>query len=111
MSIRSTVEINHDHGPGDTDAHLLAWVKRIQGFLRSGQERDLPHGFDLKWLRHHSAPEPTRDSLLLRAMADAIAPLLTPARGLSAGLIGRATQERADALARVALDAIRKLEP
>jgi hypothetical protein len=52
MSNRSLIEFNHDYCPKDEE--LLEWAKKIQTYLHSGDERELPRGLCLLEMRHHS---------------------------------------------------------
>jgi hypothetical protein len=58
MSYRSLVELNHDFSPGENDAELLLWARKMRTYVGSGDKRDLPPGAELKWRRHHSDPCP-----------------------------------------------------
>ncbi len=57
MSQRSLLEVNHDHAPGPSDAELLTWARQLTGYIRSGDERYLPRGIQLKHRRHHTEPD------------------------------------------------------
>jgi hypothetical protein len=54
MSIRTLVELNHDHSPDlGNEKTMLAWA-----YMRSGDKEQLPRGVTFKHMRHHSAPDP-----------------------------------------------------
>ena len=113
MSNRTLVELNHDYCPLDKDSQ--AWAEQMQSYMRSGNPADLPRGVTWKDYRHHSDPEPTRDGLLLDALVDALAPILsaksaTGADGVTRFWISNATRKKAEVLAREALAVVRRIE-
>jgi hypothetical protein len=109
VSNRTLVELNHDHCPREAEAP--AWAAAMREYMRSGDKECLPYGVTWKDMRHHSDPEPTRDSLLERAIADALAPLITTSKGPGGVLlVGRATRKKAEKLAHEAVKVLRKNE-
>lgn len=59
MSIRTLVELNHDHCPdiGDKTA-MLVWARFMADYMRLGKKEYLPRGVTFVSRRHHSEPEP-----------------------------------------------------
>lgn len=63
MSHRTLVELNHDYSPGNDDATLLAWARKMRAYLGSGHSADLPDGVTFFWRRHHTDPCPFEQPL------------------------------------------------
>ncbi len=57
MSMRSTLEFNHDYCP-HTPAELASLAECLSDYMRSGDPKCLPRGVTFFYLRHHSEPHP-----------------------------------------------------
>jgi hypothetical protein len=57
MSIRTLVELSHDHFPGNREEEA-DWLAKMRAYYRCGHPEALPRGVSYVYLRHHSQEHP-----------------------------------------------------